>query len=143
MKKLIALVLALVCVLGLVGCNTTQNDIDKVSEAENSPNVSGNKLSEGSVTFEVNPKIEGAQIADISIQTNTTMIRVTAANIAGDTEIPLFLYDAENPDNPILYATLTAKDNSVDFTNLTSACAYKIGAEINNSDQSVTLTITD
>ena len=143
MKKLIALVLALVCVLGLVGCNTTQNDIDKVSEAENSSNVSGNKLSEGAVTFEVNPKIEGAQIADISIQTNTTMIRVTAANIAGDTEIPLFLYDAENSDNPIMYATLTAKDNSVDFTNLTSACAYKIGAEIKNSDQSVTLTITD
>ena len=143
MKKMIALVLALVCVLGLVGCNTTQNDIDKVSEAENSTNVSGNKLSEGSVTFEVNPKIEGAQIADISIRTNTTMIRVTAANIAGDTEIPLFLYDAENSDNPIMYATLTAKDNSVDFTNLTSACAYKVGAEIKNSNQSVTLTITD
>ena len=64
MKKLIALVLAMVCVLGMVGCNTTQNDIDKVSEAENSPNVSGNKLSEGSVTFEVNPKIKGTQIAN-------------------------------------------------------------------------------
>ena len=32
MKKLIALVLALVCVLGLVGCNTTQNKQNDLSE---------------------------------------------------------------------------------------------------------------
>ena len=36
MKKLIALVLALVCVLGLVGCGRTMNDI-----IENEPNVTG------------------------------------------------------------------------------------------------------
>ena len=143
MKQLIALVLALVCVLGLVGCNTTQNDIDKVSEAENTPKVSGNKLSEGTVTFEVNPEIEGVQIADISILTNTTVITVIANDICDNTEIPLYLYNAEAQTNPILYATLTAKNNSVDFTNLTSACAYKVGAEIKNSEQSVTLTITD
>ena len=36
MKKLIALVLALACVLGLVGCGRTMNDI-----IENEPNVTG------------------------------------------------------------------------------------------------------
>ena len=143
MKKMFPFIIALACVLSLAGCYITQNDIDKASEAENTPNVSGHKLSEKSITFEVNPKIEGAQIADISIQTSTTIISVIAENIAGDTEIPLFLYNAEDSNNPILYATLTAQDDSVDFTNLTSACVYKVGAEIKNSDQSVTLKITD
>ena len=36
MKKLIAMVLALVCVLGLIGCGRTMNDI-----IENEPNVTG------------------------------------------------------------------------------------------------------
>ena len=36
MKKLIALVLAMVCVVGLVGCGRTMNDI-----IENEPNVTG------------------------------------------------------------------------------------------------------
>ena len=122
MKKLIALFLVLVCTFSLVGCGTTKNTFDK---------------------FEVNPKIEGTQIADISIETNTTMISVTADDISGDAEISLFLYYAEDLNNPILYEFLTKQDNSVDFTNLTSACTYKIGAEIKNSDHSVTLTITD
>lgn len=143
MKKVIALVIALVCVPVLAGCNTTPNDIEKASEAENTPGISDNQLSEGTVTFEANPKIEGAQIADVSIQTNTTVISVTADNITGDAEISLFLYDAEEPNTPILYAALTARNHSVDFTNLTSACVYRVGAELRNSDQSVTLTVTD
>lgn len=122
MKRLIALFLVLVCTFSLVGCGTTKNTFD---------------------IFEVNPKIEGTQIADISIETNTTMISITADDISGDTEISLFLYNAEDLNNPILYGFLTEQDNSVDFTNLTSACTYKIGAEIKNSDQSVTLTITN
>lgn len=122
MKKLIAQFLALVCVLSLAGCRAT-------------PKTFGN--------VEVNPKIEGTQVADICIETNTTMIRVAADELSGDTEISLFLYYAEDLNNPILYGFLTAQDNSVAFTNLTSACTYKLGAEIKNSDQSVTLTITD
>ena len=122
MKKLTALFLAWVCALSFAGCSATQNTFGKV---------------------EVNPNIEGTQIADIRIDTNTTMISVTADDLSGDTEISLFLYYAEDLNNPILYGFLTAQDNSVDFTNLTSACTYKIGAEIKNSDQSVTLTITD
>lgn len=122
MKKLTALFLAWVCVLSFAGCRATQNTFGKVA---------------------VNPNIEGTQIADIRIETNTTMIRVTADDLSGDAEISLFLYYAEDLNDPILYGFLTAQDNSVDFTNLTSACTYKIGAEIKNSDQSVTLTITD
>lgn len=122
MKKLVTLLLALVCAFSLVGCGTTKNTFGKV---------------------EVNHKFEGTQIADINIKTNTTMISVTADDISGDTEISLFLYYAEDLNNPILYEFLTKQDNSVDFTNLTSACTYKIGAEIKNSDQSVMLTITD
>lgn len=122
MKKLIAHFFALVCVLSLAGCSAI-------------PKTFGN--------VDVNPKIEGTQIADIRIETNTTMIRVAADELSGDTEISLFLYYAEDLNNPILYGFLTAQDNSVAFTNLTSACTYKLGAEIKNSDQSVTLTITD
>lgn len=143
MKKLTVFVFALTCVLSFAGCNATQNDIDNVSEAEDTPNVSAHKLSEETVTFEVNPQMDGVQISDIRLQTNTTEIGVTADDMAGDAEISLFLYAVENPLAPILYATLTTKDNSVDFTNLTSACAYKVGAQIKNSDRSVTLTITD
>ena len=143
MKKLIVLFLALVCVFSLAGCNTAQNDIDTASAVEHTSSVSGNKLSDGTVTFEVNSEMDGTQIADIRMRTNTTKIRVTADDIAGDTEVSLFLYNADDMTNPIAYATLTAKDYSVDFTNLTSACAYQVGAEIKNSDQSVTLTISD
>ena len=35
MKKLIAVLLALVCVLGSAGCNATPSSVDKLSEAEN------------------------------------------------------------------------------------------------------------
>lgn len=61
MKKLVTLLLALVCAFSLVGCGTTKNTFGKV---------------------EVNHKFEGTQIADINIKTNTTMISVTADDIS-------------------------------------------------------------
>lgn len=117
--------------------------VDAASEAENTLNVSGTELSEGSITFEVNAQIDEIQMTDISILTNTTEITISVEDIMDGVVILLFLYKAESPVNPILYATLTDENTSVDFTNLTSACAYKVGAEIKNADQSVTLTITD
>ena len=143
MKKLIALVLVLVCMLSLVCCNTPAKDGNEIIDGENTSNISGTKLSDGEITFELNPQIKELQIANISIITNTTVVTVTANNIHDDMEIALYIYNAEDETTPIMYATLTAKDCSVDFTNLTAACAYKVGAEIKNGDNSVTLTITD
>lgn len=117
--------------------------VDEASDSENTPNVSGTKLSDGTITFEVNAEIKGIQVTDMSILTNTKTISISAEDIRDGVEISLFLYNAENTDTPILYATLTSEKHSVDFSNLTSACAYKVGAEIMNADKSVTLTITD
>lgn len=144
MKKLMALVLALVCMLSLVGCATSaKKDGDEVINSGGKSNISGTKLSDGEIIFELNPQIKEIQITDISLITNTKVVTVTANNISDDMKIALYFYIAEDEINPIMYATLTAKDCSVDFTNLTSACAYKVGAEIKNGDNSATLTITD
>ena len=40
MKKLIALVLALICVFGLAGCGTTDNEVSSKDETSNTVNVS-------------------------------------------------------------------------------------------------------
>ena len=54
MKKLIALVLALVCVLGLVGCSTNKVDKEKpVFETENIARITFYTLPSGGKGFEV------------------------------------------------------------------------------------------
>lgn len=117
--------------------------VDTAESEENGFKPSGIALKNETVYLELDPTRGDIQLTKDSVLTNTMQITVSAEKITGDTKISLFLYNADNMDAPILYATLTAKDKSVDFTNLTSRFAYKVGTEITSSNQSVTLTITD
>ncbi len=143
MKKILALLLTLICVVGLASCNTTISNTDKSSKADNNPNVSGMELADEIVELEINPDVDSPQITENNLITNTTQITVTADSVKDDEEILLYLYNADDLDNPINYATLTEKNKSVDFTNLTSSCEYRIGATLKNSSKTVTLKITD
>lgn len=100
-------------------------------------------LKNETVYLEIDPTNSDIQLTEDSVLTNTTQISVSAEKITGDTKISLFLYNADSMDTPILYATLTAKDKSVNFTGLTSRFAYKIGATIEGTTEGITLEITD
>lgn len=117
--------------------------VDTSSYEENGFELPGIALKSETVCLEIDPTNSDIQLTEDSVLTNTTQITVSAEKITGDTKISLFLYNADSMDTPILYATLTSKDKSVDFTNLTSACAYKVGATIEGTDEKVTLIITD
>ena len=76
MKKLIAVLLALVCVLGSSGCNATPSSVDKLSEAENT-------------IGEANPKIVTADaVTPIALEDNWLMpldLFIDSGNIENNT----------------------------------------------------------
>ena len=76
MKKLIAVLLALVCVLGSAGCNATPSSVDKLSEAENT-------------IGEANPKIVTADaVTPIALEDNWLMpldLFIDSGNIENNT----------------------------------------------------------
>lgn len=117
--------------------------VDRCSDVENGVELSGIALKDEAVYLEIDPTNNELQITEDRVLTNTMQITISAKEMKGDTQISLFLYNADDMDAPILYATLTAKDQSVDFTNLTSRYAYKVGATIEGTDENVTLKITD
>lgn len=117
--------------------------VDRCSDVENGVELSGIALKDEAVYLEIDPTSNELQITEDSVLTNTMQITISAKKMKGDAKISLFLYNADNIDTPILYATLTAEDRSVDFTNLTSRYAYKVGATIEGTDENVTLKITD
>ena len=139
MKKLIALVLALVCVLGLVGCGQQGQDNDI---SENNTIASGVDLKEN-IGFEVTADNADIQLATDSFVTNTEQICVFADNIATEIEIEIYLYNADDIETPIRTAKLSADEKSVTFTGLTSRFAYKVGASAEGIANAITLTITD
>lgn len=76
MKKLIAVLLALACVLGSAGCNATPSSVDKLSEAENT-------------IGEANPKIVTADaVTPIALEDNWLMpldLFIDSGNIENNT----------------------------------------------------------
>lgn len=117
--------------------------IDRTSAAENQADISGIELSKGNVEFKIGKDVDGIQLSESSVITNTTKISVSANNISNNTEIEVFLYNADSLDTPILYATLTKEERSVDFDGLTSRFSYKVGAEFKTTSEDILLTITD
>ena len=139
MKKLIALVLALACVLGLVGCSQQGQDNDI---SENNTLVSGVDLKED-IDFVVAADNADVQFAEDSFITNTEQICVSADNIATEIEIEIYLYNADDIETPIRTAKLSANEKSVTFTGLSSRFAYKVGAKVEGTTETITLKITD
>ena len=139
MKKLIALVLALVCVVGLVGCGQQSDDNDI---SKNNSSVFGAELNED-VEFEVAADNSEIQHTTDSFITNTEKICVSVSNLGDESKIEVYLYNADDIETPIRTATLYANEKSVTFTGLSSRFAYRIGASAEGITETVTLTITD
>ena len=125
MKKLIILVLAVVCVVGMVGCGQH-----------------GSNLNED-VEFEVAVDNSEIQQTTDSFVTNTEKICVSISNLADDSKIEVWLYNADDIETPIRTATLSANEKSITFTGLSSRFAYKIGASVEGTTESISLLITD
>ena len=97
MKKLIALVLILICVLGLVGCGQQGQDNDI---SENNTLLSGEDLKED-IDFEVAADNADVQLAGDSFITNTEQICVSADDLATEIEAEIYLYNADDIETPI------------------------------------------
>ena len=139
MKKLIALVLVLICVLGLVGCGQQSQDNDI---SENNTLLSGEDLKED-IDFEVAADNADVQLAEDSFITNTEQICVSADDLSTEIEVEIYLYNADDIETPIRTAKLSATEKSVTFTGLSSRFAYKVGAKVADTTEAITLKITD
>ena len=139
MKKLIAFALAFVCVLGLVGCGRQGQDNDI---SENNTLLSGEYLKED-IDFEVTADNADVQLAGDSFITNTEQICVSADDLATEIEAEIYLYNADDIETPIRTAKLSATEKSVTFTGLSSRFAYKVGAKVEGTTETITLKITD
>lgn len=144
-KKILSICFVLtICFTVFAGCTQTNEDKkERFSFGENGTEKIGVSLNEGNVELEVDPDAETVQVTQDFVMTNTKQIIVSVDNVQNDVEIQLFLYTADSPDDPVGYATISAEEKKAIFSNLTSAAAYKIGATISNTSDSVKLTISD
>ena len=139
MKKLIALVLVVVCVVGLVGCSQQNGNKD---ESQNNASVFDVDLNED-VEFEVVADNSEIQLTADGFITNTEKICVSASNLDDESKIEVYLYNGDDIETPIRTATLSANEKSITFTGLSSRFAYRIGASVKDITETITLTITD
>ena len=136
----------LLCLSMLTGClNDTpeSNDTERANKAENSFDIDGVKLNNGSVELTLDPDDDRIQkVADFLI-TNTKQIVVSTDDALDTTVIEVFLYSAESKDEPIAFAKISSNTKKAVFTNLTSSAAYKVAASISGTNDTIVLIITD
>lgn len=136
----------LLCLSMLTGClNDTpeSNDTERANKAENSFDIDGVKLNNGSVELTLDPDDDRIQkVADFLI-TNTKQIVVSTDDALDTTVIEVFLYSAESKDEPIAFAKISSNTKKAVFTNLTSSAAYKVAASISGTNDTFVLIITD
>ena len=86
---------------------------------------------------------DALSLTQTMLWTNSMRIRVGASALEKGAQVYLYLYSAENKDDAIGYAVLTAEEPAAVFDHLTAAAVYRIGAAVKESSQAVTLTISD
>lgn len=136
----------LLCLSMLTGCMngaSGNKNTESVNEAENSFDVDGVKLSNGSVELTLDPDIDGIQGGEDFLITNTKQIAVSTEAVLDTKVIDVFLYSAESKDEPIAYAKISSKTKKIVFANLTSSAAYKVAASVNDTNDAIVLIITD
>lgn len=116
--------------------------VDTFSYAENTYEYIGTALSIGDISLELSATNTNIQMIENAVWTNTKKIAVSA-EISGDTQVEVFLYNVEDTDNFIQTIILSKNKSEGDFTNLTSAADYVIGATLKNTGEDVILNISD
>ena len=148
MKKHILLVIVtiMICFSVLAGCMNDPSgnkDVEHAGNAENTFDFGGIELCNGSVALNLDPDAKENQLTEDFLRTNTKQITVSAETVPGSATIDVFLYSAESADEPIAFATISSSSKRAVFENLTFSAAYKVGAAMSGTSDTVSLTISD
>ena len=144
MKKRVCLFLTILLLLGsFTACNVSKPEKKEENTAsEYETEVDGIWLTDHPVTLNLACTDEEIEVTQDSLLTNSTKITVSA-DIADETEIEVHLYQADDTSSSIAVAQLSREKKKVEFTNLTAAEAYKVGATAKNTDAPICITITE
>ena len=144
---LIILLQIAVCAILLSGC--LRPNVAHLSEnMDDTPGgectkIAGVALEDGDITLDIDLQGKSPYMTQDAMITNTKKIVVSITNITNNAELNIYLYSSDNAETPIGYATLSADQKKATFSNLTSAVAYKIGADFSNAETPISITITD
>lgn len=143
MKKLLAGVLALLCVLSLMGCKE-QEDVETLDNAGNAANkatvADWDLTSKGEYHLQETLTPDGFVLnLHDSFYTNSTEITVKNN---GDEEVTVYLYNETDRSTPALQLTLQAGDTK-SFSNLTSRFLYYLCFGSTTSGSTIDVTISD
>ena len=148
MKKncLVMIAIVLIYIFTLLGCKN-ETDENKRAELTNYVEgpfgIEGVHLREGVVELKVNPFEKESQLTKDYLITNTTQIVVSVEKVHDSIYIDLCLYSSESTEEPIAFATISSDKNTAVFANLTASTAYRVGATIRGSSDTITLMISD
>lgn len=104
------------------------------------------ELKNGALEFVVEPELDTVQMTLDTFKTNTTQIIVTTEDKLADSEVSVLLYSIVDGEEQFIgTSTLSSEENhgKIIFSNLTSACKYKIGVSARNLAESVTIIISE
>lgn len=133
MKKILALLLVLACVLGLVGCKVVCKSDDTTNKAENSNTTKADYDLSSNDAIQVTDTIEKDDIFIVPQSFTTNSTEITVENKSG-VDVDVFLYLDNDLNNPINQMTLS-NGKKKSFTNLTSSIIYHIGLSADTSTQ--------
>lgn len=143
MKKLLAGMLALLCVLSLAGCKEqgAVETLDDAGESENKSIVAGWDLtSKGEYHLQETLTPDGF-VLDLNDSFYTNSTQITVKN-NGDESLTVYLYNENDRGNPALQLTLKAGETK-SFSNLTSRFLYYLCFEPATSGTAIDVTISD
>lgn len=143
MKKLLAGVLALLCVLSLMGCKE-QGDVETLDDAGNSATkataADWDLTSKGEYHLQETLTPDGFVLnLHDAFYTNSTEI---AVKNNGDEAVTVYLYNETDRSTPALQLTLQAGETK-SFSNLTSRFLYYLCFEPTASGGTIDVTISD
>lgn len=142
MKKLLAGMLALLCVLSLMGCKG-QGGVETLDD--NGKSETKNVVADWDLTSKGEYHLQVLTLdgfvlnLEDSFYTNSTQITVKND---GDESLTVYLYNENDRGNPALQLTLKAGETKA-FTNLTSRFLYYLSFEPATSGSAIDVTISD
>jgi hypothetical protein len=129
---------------GSIAGFSNEGSADYASFEENVQNGEGIELNHTEVaSFTVLQTDDVMQLTEDNLVTNSTHIKVTCLDFADSSMIDLYLFNSNDMNNSIGYATLSKDKTNVTFDNLSFTEAYKIGVKSNGKEGELKLSITD
>ena len=129
MKKLFALILALVLVMALTACDDKSVSQDKNNSEPGIGNTENIPIMEGKTLADLSDKIiaSAESISSYQLYTNSKKITITVIGNSISEQAFITLYDTVNADE-IMVMQISSTKKTGNFTNLTSAKNYYVVA---------------